>query len=77
MIAKVSGLNTGGVMIDSRKKTRSLPFKNNSSETYDNSYNHEYRQKQRDAVWTGVLVILGSALFLFGCFLFSGGKKIK
>lgn len=80
MIIPVSGFNTGSVAIGPRKKTRSLQFKSNSNEPYKSSNREEYRERrerQRDAVWKAVLFIGGSTLFMLGCFLFSGGKKVK
>lgn len=80
MIIPVSGLNTDGVAIDPRKKTRSLQFRNSSNEPYKTNYHEEYRERrerQKDAVWKAVLFVGGSALFMLGCFLFSNGKKVK
>lgn len=80
MITQVSGINTGSVGIDPRRKARSLQFKSSSNDPYKTNYHKEYRERrerQRDAVWKAVLFISGSALFMLGCFLFSNGKKIK
>lgn len=75
MITRVCGLSTRGVIKDTRKNIRSIPFKNYSSAPDNCDYDINCK-KQKTAVSTSTSVILGAVLLIAGCFLFSGLKKV-
>lgn len=87
MITQVSGPSTVGVTKDPRRKSQSLKFDKRARiphnakfikegvDSYSPTYLREYERQQKNALWTSVSIVLGSALFTIGYFTLSALKK--
>ncbi|MDD3435641.1 MAG: hypothetical protein PHC64_00660 [Candidatus Gastranaerophilales bacterium] len=75
MITRVSGLNTGSVVKDPRRKSQRMQFKNAYNVPYQSSLEQEYRQQQKNALISSISIVLGSVAFMIGYFLLS--KKVR
>lgn len=76
MITQVSGLSSGVIAKDPRRKAQRIQFRHSAQIPYQSSYNKDYEQQQKNALWTSVSIVLGSVLFTAGYFFFSGLKTI-
>lgn len=78
MITKVSGLNPSCDTKDPRRKAQRLVFKNGANIPYKSSYDSdfEYKQQQRNALWTSMSIILGSLLFMGGYLILTKKAKV-
>ena len=77
MITQVSGLSSGVVTKDPRRKAQRIQFRHSTQIPYQSSYNKEYERQRKNALWTSVYIVLGSVLFTAGYFLFTGSKIAK
>lgn len=69
MITKVSGLNPDCVIKDPRRKAQRVQFKHSANIPYKSNYDTEYRQQQKNALWTSMSIVLGSLVFMAGYFI--------
>lgn len=90
MITQVGGPDTISVTKDPRRKSQNVQFNNSTRIHYNakalkggmdsynpNSLSREYRQQKSNALWTSISIGLGSVLFMAGCLIASGLKKVK
>ena len=75
MITRVSGADSAGMAKDPRRKSQRPQFKHSCQIPYKSSYEMDYRQQQKNALWSSASIIMGSLIFMIGYYMLT--RRVK